>query len=236
MTGKLERDSEVTTVFQEGVRSAGANAQGKSGNQTYYYPNKMGRIVLQALEEVMGRNGVNAVLNLAKLRHLVNKFPANNLEKGFSFEEFGAITQALDDMYGPRGGRGLALRSGRAAFKYGLREFGAVLGIADLAFRLLPLGMKLKVGFNTFAETFNKFTDQVVRLEEDEERFYWIIDRCPVCWGRSTDAPCCHTAAGILQEGLHWVSGGKNFHVEEVECVAAGGQTCTIVIDKRPIE
>ena len=100
----------------------------------YYYPNNMGRIVLQALEDVMGRNGVNALLTLAKLRHLVNNFPPNNLEKGFSFDEFGAITQALDDMYGPRGGRGLGVRSGRAAFKYALKEFGAVLGIADLAF------------------------------------------------------------------------------------------------------
>ena len=51
----------------------------------YYYPNNMGRIVLQALEEVMGRNGVNALLTLAKLRHLVNNFPPNNLEKGFPF-------------------------------------------------------------------------------------------------------------------------------------------------------
>jgi hypothetical protein len=52
----------------------------------YYYPNKMGRIILLALEEVMGRNGVNAVLNLAKLRQRVNNYPPNNLEKGFSWK------------------------------------------------------------------------------------------------------------------------------------------------------
>ena len=34
----------------------------------YYWPNKMGRMFLLALEDVMGKNGVNAVLNLAKLR------------------------------------------------------------------------------------------------------------------------------------------------------------------------
>ena len=45
-----------------------------------------------------------------------------------------------------------------------------MLGIADLAFRLLPLGMKLKVGFEVFAETFNKFSDQIVRLSEDFDR------------------------------------------------------------------
>ena len=49
-------------------------------------------------------------------------------------------------MYGPRGGRGLALRAGRACFKYGLKEFGPVLGIADLTFRLLPFKYETQSG------------------------------------------------------------------------------------------
>jgi predicted hydrocarbon binding protein len=202
----------------------------------YYYPNKMGRIILLAMEEVMGRNGVNAVLNLAKLKHLVNNYPPNNFDRQFTFEEVGGIQLALDEMYGPRGGRGLALRAGRMCFKFGIKEFGPVLGIADLAFRLLPLGMKLKVGFEVFAETFNKFTDQMVRLGEDETRFLWIIERCPVCWERRSSQPCCHLAVGILQEALYWVSGGKNFEVEEITCIAQGDPTCTIAIDKQPLD
>ena len=47
----------------------------------FYYPNKIGRIILLATEEVMGRNGVNAVLNLARLRHLVNSYPPNNFDR-----------------------------------------------------------------------------------------------------------------------------------------------------------
>ncbi len=202
----------------------------------YFYPNKMGRIILLAMEEVMGRNGVNAILNLARLKSLVNSYPPNNFDRQFSFEEVGSIQQALEDMYGPRGARGLALRAGRACFKYGIKEFGPVLGIADLAFRLLPLGMKLKVGFEVFAETFNKFSDQIVRLGEDEDNYIWIIDRCPVCWERRTHEPCCHLAVGILQEGLYWVSSGKSFQVEEVECIAKGDVTCTILINKRPLD
>jgi predicted hydrocarbon binding protein len=205
-------------------------------NKQYYYPNKMGRIVLLAMEEVMGRNGVNAILNLAKLKSLVNSYPPNNFDRQFSFDEVGALQQALEDTYGPRGARGLALRAGRACFKYGIREFGPVLGIADLAFRLLPLGMKLKVGFEVFAETFNRFSDQVVRLGEEHDRFRWVISRCPVCWGRHSDEPCCHLAVGILQEGLFWVSGGKSFHVEEIACIAQGDPECIIAIGKRPLD
>ena len=202
----------------------------------YYYPNKMGRIVLLAMEEIMGRNGVNAVLNLARLTHLINNYPANNFDMQFRFEEVGALQKALDEMYGPRGGRGLALRAGRACFKYGIKEFGPVLGIADLAFRLLPLPMKLRVGAGVFADTFNKFSDQRVSLVEEPERILWKIDRCPVCWERKADAPCCHLALGILQESLFWVSGGKNFAVDEITCIACGDETCTIAISKQPLD
>jgi predicted hydrocarbon binding protein len=202
----------------------------------YFYPNKMVRIVLLAMEEVMGRNGVNAVLNLAHLHHLVNNFPPNNFDRQVTFEELGAMMRSLDEMYGPRGGRGLALRAGRACFKYGIKEFGPVLGIADLTFRLLPLNMKLKVGADVFSELFNKFSDQVVRLEEGEDRFLWNIVRCPVCWGRTAEAPCCHLAVGILQESLYWVSGGKNFEVQETACIACGDPACTIVIEKKPLD
>jgi predicted hydrocarbon binding protein len=202
----------------------------------YYYPNKMVRIVLLAMEEVMGRNGVSAVLNLAQLRHLVNNYPPNNFDRQVTFADLGTLMRSLDEMYGPRGGRGLALRAGRACFKYGLKEFGPVLGIADLAFRLLPLHMKLKVGADVFAETFNKFSDQVVRLGEAEDRFLWENVRCPVCWGRRAEAPVCFLAVGILQEALYWVSGGKNFEVYETACVARGDEACTIIIEKKPLD
>jgi len=202
----------------------------------YFFPNKMGRIVLLAMEEVMGRNGVNAVLNMARLQHRIGNYPPNNFAKEFSFDEIGRLLQALDEMYGPRGGRGLARRAGQACFKFGVKDFGPMLGIADLTFRILPLGMKLKVGFEVLAQTFNKFTDNLVRLGEDEQYFHWILERCGACWGRHTDSPCCHMAVGILEEGVYWVSGGKNFYVEEVSCIAAGDPTCTILIGKRPLD
>ncbi len=201
----------------------------------YFYPNKMGRIVLTAMEEIMGRHGVNAILNLAHLHHLVNNYPPNNLQLGFPFSEFSAIQQTLDDMYGVRGGRGLALRAGRETWKYALKEFMPVLGITDLAFRTLPLGIKIKIGLDVFAETLNKFTDQRVRLGEDERGFLWIIERCPVCWGRTSEAPTCHLAVGLLEQSLDWVSRGRRFQVKEVSCIAAGDETCTIVISKKPL-
>jgi predicted hydrocarbon binding protein len=212
------------------------NDQSTGGTVQYFFPNKMGRIVLLSLEEAMGLNGINAILNLARLQHRIGSYPPNSFDKEFSFEELGRISQALDEMYGPRSGRGLARRAGRACFRRGVKDFGPVLGIADLAFRVLPLGIRLKVGFEVLAETFNKFTDHQVHLEEDEQYFHWSIQRCGVCWGRVTDSPCCHLAVGILEEGVYWMSGGRNFYVEEVSCIAAGDQECDILVSKRPLD
>jgi hypothetical protein len=201
----------------------------------FFYPNLMGRIMLASLEEVIGRNGINAVLNLAGRPELIGNYPPADLERGFSFETVSALQSMLEQAYGPRGGRGLALRAGRVCFKYGMREFGPMMGLTETAFRLLPLNAKLKTGGQAFADLFNRLTDQRVRLEDAGPKLLWHIERCPLCWGRHTGEPSCHMAVGLLQECLYWVSGGKIFNVEETQCVAEGDPVCTIEIDKTPV-
>lgn len=205
----------------------------KSG---YYYPNKMGRIAIMALEEIMGKNGLNAILNMAKLPELIDNYPPDNLDKGFDFAYLSSLMRALEDMYGPRGGRGLALRCGRATFARGLQGLGALTGVGDLAFRVLPLPAKLKLGLPAFAGAiFNQISDQIVRVEEQADHFLWHIDRCPQCWGRKVERPCCYIGIGLLQEALRWVSGGKEFRVDEISCIGLGDATCTYIIYKEPI-
>jgi predicted hydrocarbon binding protein len=203
--------------------------------QQYYYPNRMGRIILLSMEEVMGRTGVNAVLHLAELPSLIENYPPDNTSLDFSFSTVSHLTQILEQAYGPHGGRGLALRIGRASFNYGVRQYGTQMGLTEMAFRLLPLPAKLHAGAKAFAELFNKFTDQQVRVEMEDGKILWHIDRCPLCWERKTHEAVCHLAVGLLQEALYWVSGGKVFNVEEQTCIAAGDPACTIVIDQTPI-
>jgi hypothetical protein len=121
----------------------------KSG---YYYANKFARITLEAYEEVMGKNGLNAILNLAGLGALIDNYPPDNLERQFDFSDFTAIHIGLEEMYGPRGGRGLALRAGRATFNKALKNFGALAGVGDLAFMVLPLQAKIRIGLPASAK------------------------------------------------------------------------------------
>jgi predicted hydrocarbon binding protein len=202
---------------------------------TLYYPNRMGRIILLSMEEVMGRNGVNAILNLASLSSLLEAYPADNSDLAFPFNTLSSITETLENAYGPHGGRGLALRVGRACFNYGVRQYGTQLGLTEMAFRLLPLPTKVSAGAKVLAELFNNYTDQRVRVEDQDGKLLWHIDQCPLCWERKTQDPACHLAVGLLQEALYWLSAGKVFNVEEQTCIAAGDTACTIMIDQSPI-
>ncbi len=201
-----------------------------------YYPSKFGLITLKALEDVMGKNGLNAILNLAGLNNYVDAYPADNLEKTFDFADLSSINIALEEMYGPRGGRGLALRAGRATFADALRNFGALAGAGDLAFKVLPLQAKMRIGIPAMAKIFSQVSDQYSTVEERENEFVYTIHKCPVCWGRSgVDKPVCFIAVGLLQEGLKWVSGGNEFRVNESRCIALGDEVCEFIIQKEPI-
>lgn len=204
----------------------------KSG---FYYPNNVARIYLQAMEEVMGKNGLNAILNMAHLGHLVDNYPPGNLNREFDFADYSALSGALEEMYGPRGGRGLALRAGRASFAQGLRHFGALAGAGDLAFKVLPLGTKLKIGIPAMAKVFSQVSDQRSTVDETPTEYRYTMKPCPVCWGRKSDRPMCHAGAGLLQEGLRWLSGGHEFRVQESKCVGCGDEACVLVVQKEPI-
>ena len=200
------------------------------------FPNKLGRIILLAMEEVLGKNDIQAVMGLAGLTHYIGSYPPNDLELSFEFGDMGKLQAALEGLYGPLAGMGSSLRIGRAAFKYGLREFGAELGLTDLAFRTLPLDQRLEAGLLSFAGILNRFSPGRVRVEQAGAHFTWLIHRCPVCWGREANQPVCHLAVGVLQEMLSWLSGGKHYIVVESLCAAAGDPSCTIVIARQPVE
>lgn len=198
-----------------------------------FYPNKISRLYLLSLEDVMGRTGVNALLNMASMKHLVNNYPPNDLKREFSFYDMAKISEATHTMFGPRGSRGMELRAGRYAFNLGLREFGPLLGMADLALKLMPMTMKMKIALNATAQTFDRFSDQGSRVEDRKGQFMYIMDPTPIFWNRSQDQTF-FLAQGILEEALSWVTGGHTFRVEQVASPSRGDPYCAFLIDKEP--
>ncbi len=201
-----------------------------------FLPNKMGRILLMALEEVIGNAGVNAVLNQARLSDRIENYPPATPDRSVNYSEVSAIQLALEQIYGPRGGRGVALRSGRVCFRYGLREFSSQPVSNHAEIRLAPMDTKIKKGAQVLSDFFRSYAGLEIGIESSADQWLWKIKRCPICWERQTDSPACHLMVGIIQEGLYWISGGKFFDVEETSCIARNDPDCTFRIDKHILE
>jgi predicted hydrocarbon binding protein len=201
-----------------------------------YLPNKLGRILLISYEEVIGQAAVIAVQRMAGVKHLIGNLPPNNLVRDFRFNDLSPIHETLERMYGPRAGRGIAMKTGQVCFKHALREFGPSLGVSKLAYRLLPASQKIEKGLQTFADLYNRYSNQKCTLRKSEDSFLWEIEYCPLCWERKTDTPCCQLAIGLLQEFLFWVSGGKYYQVVETNCIATGDSHCIFQISRTPLD
>ena len=205
----------------------------KSGN---YYANKFTRIALLSYEEMIGKNGLNAILNLAGLKDLIGNYPPDDLERQFDFADFTAIHMGMEEMVGARGGRGFAIRAGRAIFNDALKNYGALAGVADQAFKDLPLQAKCRIGLPAAARIFSELTDQHSTVNETDTTFLWTIHRCPICWSRQgAEKPVCSLFTGVLEALLTWVSDGLDFQVSESRCCALGDTVCEFVIQKEPV-
>ncbi|MDD5467379.1 MAG: hypothetical protein PHS96_06210 [Anaerolineales bacterium] len=205
-------------------------------NERHALPYRTGRILFQALEEVLGCSRAEAVFAHLSPSSGMGPPSPEATQAAFPLEVVGAVQATLEQAYGLRGGQGLALRAGRASFKYGLRAFGAELGLFDLPFRLLPLMGKLQASAAALGEALATSTGSAARLEEHGDGFTWRLERCPACWQRHASEPSCHLLVGFLQEGLYWLSGGKSIQVAETTCLAAGDSACAFSFDLRPAE
>ena len=191
--------------------------------------------MLELLESVLGRNGLHALLNLAKLPDLKDNFPPPDMERQFDFTDFSQISQTLEEIYGRRGGHALAARAGRGVFSSVLSNYGALAGVRDPAFQALTLEARLKIGLAAIARILSQISDQQNTLEVGENGFTFAVQRCPHCWGRSgLDHAVCYLGLGLLQEGLKWLSGGREFAVVETKCKAMGDADCAYAILKVP--
>jgi predicted hydrocarbon binding protein len=200
-----------------------------------YYPNRFARLFLLAMEDVMGKRGLNNILSMAGLEAYMDNPPPDTLARQFDFAYMAALNQALETNYGARGGRGIALRIGRATFSMGLKSFGALAGMATPAFQALPLEKRTQIGVQALAAVFTNFTDQTTTVEEEDAIYNVIVDISPMAWGRTAERPVCHALTGIIQESLRWSSHSYEFHVQETTCRATGSQNCIFRINKNPI-
>lgn len=200
-----------------------------------FYPNRFARYLLLAVGQVLSPEAAEAAFAQAGLANLLDPLPPDTLERAFDFAHLAAFSQALADLYGGRGGRGIDLRIGRAWFQQGMYSFGALAGMADPAFQALLLDQRIHLGLEALAGVFTRSSDQAAHVSEQPESYLFVVETSPLAWGRTADRPVCHMLTGLIQESLSWATQGFEFHVQEQACAAAGAGACVFAVNKKPI-
>jgi V4R domain len=195
------------------------------------YPNRFARLLLRAMRDELGEFSTQSLLENIKLKP---DLPPDDLERGYPFTRLSAINQALDEMYGAQGGRGLAVQIGQAWFAPGMETIAAFAAFQAPTFHALPLPTRANLGLNVLSEVFTKLGDQTSHVETTDASFHFIVEHSPFVFdGAST--PVCHMLVGLVQACLSSATGGREFAVRETECRATGAKRCLFVINKKPI-
>jgi hypothetical protein len=187
--------------------------------------NSLVRQALTSAQEVMGDNGLNAVLRASGLERFIGNFPPNDLEPSIHASQYAQLNQAIEDFYG-RGGRGMLRRIGKASFQYGVREQSALLGVAGVALKLLPERQRIKFILNGMVDALKKSNPQVnAWVDESGNRLAYIESTCAICHSRHSDKPICHLYVGSIAEAVRWAT-GRDFEITETHCLAKGDTYC----------
>src|SRR5689334_20303741 len=191
----------------------------------YVVVNTIMRQALISSEEVMGTNGLHAVLRTSHLERFIDNLPPNDLQPSIKSSEYANLLKAIEDFYG-RASKGMLRRIGKASFQYGVREQAALLGIAGVAIKLLPEKQRIKFILNGMANALKKSNPTIEAwVDEQGDTIAYIEKTCSVCWGRQSDQPLCHLYAGSVGEAVLWATGVER-EVTETHCLAKGDEYC----------
>ena len=196
----------------------------------FYYPNRFARAYLLGMQQTLGADGYETILDITDLATYFAELPPDTLDRQFDFVYFATLNQGLEAMFGARGGRGMALAIGRAWFAQGLSSFGAFAGLAHPKFQALSLDNRAYIALQAFSGVFQQYSDQSMHLRLQDDGYELSVDSSPMTWGRQTEQPVCHSLVGLLQ-----ASDGHEYHVHEVACRAAGQDLCIFHINLKPI-
>lgn len=194
--------------------------------------NALVRQALVAAQEVMGENGLSAVLRTSGLERYVGNFPPDDMNPSIQTSQYARLNAAIEEFYG-RGGPGILKRIGKASFEYAVREQAAILGIAGVALKLLPERQRIKFILNSMVGALKKSNPQVEAWVDDSgERLAYLESTCAICYGRQSDKPVCHLYIGSISEAVRWAA-GYNYRVIETHCIARGDPYCRFEVGEK---
>ena len=200
------------------------------------------RWALLSIVEVAGEHGLDSVLQRVGMERFRQCYASDRLEpvSGLTFGDFATINEGVIQVIGANGPDNV-FHSGRVSARHAMRRNGNIFhpptqlinGQLDQVDRVRASLETILAGYKGVAQ--NADLPYHAWLEETDEHFFYHLESCAVCAGKSSSEPICLFFSGSLMESLKWYT-GNTYTVEEIACRAMNDPACVWRIDKQPAE
>jgi predicted hydrocarbon binding protein len=197
-------------------------------------PNQMIRLALITAEEILGKGGLNSVLNFTKLQKFIDNYPPDDLGSDYESEDFTKLVSGLINIIGEKGARSLLFRGGLRGFEISYEHFKPLFHIDGVE----PERKSPDKMFDEFKRIYQFIIDASVAMYGDIYKFYDCeegatleVSPCIWCVGIKTENPICFAQLGYMHGVTRWIF-GEPVKIEETECIACGADKCKFVIHR----
>ncbi len=190
-------------------------------------PNARMRHVLLAVQDIMGRNGLTAVLKSSELDRFVGTLPPENDALEIRATELGRLIAAIETQYG-RGARGQLTRIGYSAFQHLLSADRFGWGVLKLFLHVSPIGERRRAALTRLARYISA-PNSGVRVKIEEGQLLFEDSLSDEGAGRGNVSEDSSLSIGILQACIEWAT-GEALDVVQVKHKARGDSTSSFEI------
>lgn len=170
--------------------------------------------LIKAVQKVTGEAGLDAMLRLSSLSELRGALPAANEDAAINYTRFSAFAEAMEEFY-DRAVETMEQKVGREMFRIELGHKGKLASMKGIQFKLMAADKKLEHILMELADAHARMGMEAY-FEEQDGGYMFVVETCPYCYGRLTNARC-NVTLGFLVAGIEWAT-GHSIPIEEISC------------------
>jgi predicted hydrocarbon binding protein len=201
-------------------------------------PNSLIYVALITIEDLVGINGLNTILNICGLTKFKGNYPPNNSDVESDAVDFSSLVKGMIDVIGMGGAKAIMRNAGRRGFQFVVEKSPELFGLVGIELKKLPSDDEriMAIQGAISYETNNIFGEGHQEFSKTEKGYEIRINRCSWCHAiKGTDKPVCFGEEGFDDEAVFWAT-GKRYQVVETECRAMGDAACVFTISGTPID
>ena len=192
------------------------------------------RVMLLGINEMVGQNGLDVVLNFTGLTKYRDAIPPNNdLVENCWISEATGLDRGVEEIFGGNGAAAILVQVGKKQAVCGLEENKEVSEQVRESMEGKDDFERVKMILNITAGIISAQMNTEVWIEEKGEEVFYCDRGGTHCFDRTSTQPVCFATVGFLLGLVEWATGNNDWKVKETRCIALGHEYCVYRISRK---